>query len=102
MSYEILPVFKDSVNYEQSLWRAVILQAFVDLKNNSRKKLANTFRVKATLWFNLKNKDFLKVCEYAGLDPEYVWSIAEYEKDVNYFKVSMNKANYKTCLSNKT
>lgn len=46
--------YKNNKNGEQSLWRAVILQAFVDLKNNSKKKLANTFRVKATLWFNKK------------------------------------------------
>lgn len=91
MSYETLLISKDSVNFEQSLWRAVILQAFIDLKNNSKKKLANTFRVKATLWFNLKNKDFLKVCEYADLNPEYVWGIAEKEKDANYFKACINR-----------
>ena len=30
--------YKGKKNGEQSLWRAVILQAFVDLKNNSKKK----------------------------------------------------------------
>ena len=82
---------KDSIitikkSREEALWRAVILQAFIDMKNNSKKKLANTFRVKATLWFNLKNKDFLTVCNYANLDPYYVWKKAEIIKNNNYNK----------------
>lgn len=77
---------------EESLWKAVILQAFIDLKNNSRKKLANTFRVKATLWFNLKNKDFIAVCHYANLNPYYVWKKAEMIKNANYNKYIKNIA----------
>ena len=73
-------------NREEALWKAVILQAFIDMKNNSKKKLANTFRVKATLWFNLKNKDFITVCHYANLDPKYVWEKAEIIKNNNYNK----------------
>ena len=80
-------VFSDeNNNREQSLWRAVILQAFVDLKNNSKKKIANTFRVKATLWFNSNNKDFLKVCSLANLDPDYVLDKANIIKNNNYNK----------------
>ena len=72
-----------SLESEQSLWRAVILQAFVDLKNNSKKKIANTYRVKATLWFNINNADFLTVCYYANLNPNYVWSKADKIKESN-------------------
>ena len=75
---------------EEALWKAVILQAFVDLKNNSKKKLANTFRVKATLWFNLKNEDFITVCHYANLNPQYVWKRAEIIKNNNYNKYCYN------------
>lgn len=91
MTEEILLTTKETLNREQALWRAVILQAFIDLKNNSRKKIANTYRVKATFWFNMENKDFLKVCEYANLDPKYVWNIAEKEKDKNYLKICLGK-----------
>ncbi|MDR1425992.1 MAG: hypothetical protein LBI70_03305 [Rickettsiales bacterium] len=69
------------VDHEQSLWKAVILQAFVDLKNNSKKKIANTHRVKAVLWFNLSNRDFLTVCGFANLNPDYVWSRANAIKE---------------------
>ena len=58
---------------EIALWKAVILQAAVDLKSNSKKKIANTYRIKALMWFSLKNKDFLQVCNWAGLDPLYVY-----------------------------
>ena len=81
-----LVAFNLKKSREEALWKAVILQAFVDLKNNSKKKLANTFRVKATLWFNLKNKDFLTVCYYANLNPYYVWKKAEAIKNCNYDK----------------
>ncbi|MDR2777153.1 MAG: hypothetical protein LBB24_00025 [Rickettsiales bacterium] len=73
-----------NVNREQSLWKAVVLQAFIDLKNNSRKKIANTHRVKAILWFNLNNRDFLTVCNFANLDPDYVWSRANSMKETSF------------------
>ncbi len=69
---------------EKSLWKAVILQAFVDLKNNSKKRIANTYRVKATLWFNMNNNDFITTCYYAGLDPKYVWGKASLIKNRNF------------------
>lgn len=70
---------------EIALWKAVILQAMVDLQSNSRKKIANTYRIKALMWFNLKNKDFLTVCNYAGLDPKYVYERAIKVKENNKF-----------------
>lgn len=81
-----LVAFNLKKSREEALWKAVILQAFVDLKNNSKKKLANTFRVKATLWFNLKNEDFITTCYYANLNPYYVWKKAEIIKNYNYDK----------------
>lgn len=78
--------YKEKKNGEQSLWRAVILQAFVDLKNNSKKKIANTYRIKATLWFNKKNQNFIKACHFANFDPEYVLEKAEIIKNLNYNK----------------
>ncbi|MDR1498821.1 MAG: hypothetical protein LBS34_00845 [Rickettsiales bacterium] len=69
--------YKSEKNAEQSLWKAVILQAFTDLKHKSKKKIANTYRVKAILWFNMSNENFITTCNYAGLDPRYVWLKAE-------------------------
>jgi hypothetical protein len=71
------------------MWKAVILQAFIDLKNNSRKKIANTYRVKAALWFNINNSDFITVCNYANLNPNYVWSKANVVKKNNFLAKNM-------------
>ncbi len=77
----------DNIYYkgEIALWKAVILQALIDLQSNSKKKIANTYRIKALMWFNLKNKEFLQVCNWAGLDPLYVYEKAQVVKRNNRF-----------------
>ena len=77
----------DNIYYksEIALWKAVILQALLDLQTTSKKKIANTYRVKALMWFNLKNEEFLTVCNYAGLDPKYVYAKAQLVKSNNKF-----------------
>jgi hypothetical protein len=77
-------LYRIELNGEHALWKAVILQAFVDLKNNSKKKIAKTYRLKSALWFNLKNKDFVAVCDYADLEAGYVCKFAERIKDNFY------------------
>ena len=72
---------------EIALWKAVILQALVDLQSNSKKKIANTYRIKALMWFNLKNEDFITVCNYAGLDPKYVYEKSRIVKENNKFLI---------------
>ena len=57
----------------RGLWRGVLLQAFRDLKSKSLKSIEKINRIKAVLWFNLQNKDFLIICSYADLDPFCVW-----------------------------
>ncbi len=61
-----------SVKSEIALWKAVVLQAAVDLKSQSKKNLAQTFRIKALMWFNMRNEEFVQVCNWAGFDPQYV------------------------------
>ncbi|MDD2839887.1 MAG: hypothetical protein PHY80_02030 [Rickettsiales bacterium] len=70
---------------EIALWKAVILQGLIDLQSNSKKKIANTYRIKALMWFNLKNEEFLQVCNWAGLDPTYVYQKAKKVKKSNKF-----------------
>ena len=72
---------------EIALWKAVILQALVDLQSNSKKKIANTYRIKALMWFNLKNEEFITVCNYAGLDPKYVYEESRIVKENNKFLI---------------
>lgn len=61
-----------NVSQNISLWKAVILQSLIDLASNSKKKIAQSYRFKALKWFSPDNKDFLRVCSLADLDPMYV------------------------------
>lgn len=57
----------------RSLWRAVILQALLDIKSNSNNDMTNVNKTKAILWINLNKKDFLNVCRRAEISPEKVY-----------------------------
>ena len=59
-------------NY-RSLWRAVVLQALLDIKTNSNNNTAKLNRTKAILWINLNKKDFLDVCHRAELNPKQIY-----------------------------
>lgn len=83
---DIFDNYIDGYSKEESLWKAVILQAFADLQSNSKKQNMKNNKVKALLWFNLNNKDFITVCEYANLDPCYVWTKANFIKNNIFYK----------------
>lgn len=61
-----------STRGEQALWRAVILQALEDAVSNSCKTNEKYHKTQALHWLEGTSKDFLLVCDYAGLSPEYV------------------------------
>jgi hypothetical protein len=65
------------------LWKAVIMQALVDLGSRSNKKMAKINRVRSILWCNLNNKDFLTVCSHAELNPYYVYQKVQKIKKEN-------------------
>jgi hypothetical protein len=83
-------LYRTELNEERALWRAVVLQAFVDLKNNSKKKIAKTYRLKSALWFNMKNANFIMVCDYANLEPGFVHKFAEKIKD-GFYEVGISR-----------
>ncbi|MDR3289994.1 MAG: hypothetical protein LBT02_01800 [Rickettsiales bacterium] len=55
-----------------SLWRMVIIQSLEDLKSQSNKALAKSFRSSAVIWLSLSNKDFIDICCYADFEPSYI------------------------------
>ncbi|QED23443.1 hypothetical protein [Candidatus Deianiraea vastatrix] len=55
-----------------SLWRAVVMQAIVDCYTLSKRTENQNARLEAIKWISSGNRDFLKVCQYADLDPYYV------------------------------
>jgi uncharacterized membrane protein len=86
-------LYKVELNPEQALWKAVILQAFVDLKNNSKKKITKTHKLKSALWFNINNENFVMVCDYADLNAGYVYKFAEKIKDGFYEPINSQHNN---------
>lgn len=84
-TYE-LPVNDDiNIKGEIALWKSVIMQALVDISSKSNKKMAKVYRLKSGKWLNSRNQDFLRVCSYAELDPDYVLQKAEQIKQTNPF-----------------
>lgn len=63
---------------EVSLWRAVILQAILDRITQSKRIENIKARKDAEKWFDIKNEDFVTVCRFATLNPDFVI------KQVNY------------------
>ncbi|MFC1659528.1 hypothetical protein ACFL0U_03115 [Pseudomonadota bacterium] len=70
-------------NKEIALWKAVIMQALVDLGSKSSKKMAKIHGIRSIMWFNLTNRDFLTVCSFASLNPYYVYQKAQGIKEGN-------------------
>ena len=57
---------------EQSVWRAVIVQALMDASSNSEKTENLQSKHDALIWLRGNSKDFLTVCDYAGFEPSFV------------------------------
>lgn len=57
---------------EESFYRAIILQAFADLTNNSPKVELTLAREEAKRWLLNNSKDFNFICDAAGYSPDYV------------------------------
>lgn len=56
----------DNVAGAVALWRAVLLQAFIDLKSQSKKKRNQPIKNEAYRWFNSANQNQVKmVCQLA-------------------------------------
>jgi hypothetical protein len=69
-----------------ALWRAVINQALIDLRSNSKKREAMKHYKNAKTWLTDYNIDFITACTLAQLDPHSIvneaWKIIQ-EKDNN-------------------
>lgn len=57
---------------EMSLWQSVIVQAVLDATCAPVNSKARREKTKGIIWLSMQNKDFLFVCELAGLNPIYV------------------------------
>ena len=57
---------------EQALWQSVILQAIFDATHAPINQKTRREKTQAIIWLSITNKDFLFVCEMAGVDPKYI------------------------------
>ena len=56
----------------RALWRAVIMQAMIDIENNSSRTEDCVAKAKAISWFLYPSKDFYTACLLADYDSKYV------------------------------
>ena len=64
--------FEKHTNPELSLWRAVIIQTMLDCLTQSKRKENIDARNDALQWFNINNKNFIRICKFANLEPSFV------------------------------
>ncbi len=57
---------------EKQLWQAVILQAVLDLSGTANRAGGHNEQILTARWFNVRNKDFVEVCDRAGWCPDWV------------------------------
>lgn len=70
------PIDESETALCEALWRAVILQALIDVSTESAKPEAKQVKYRALSWFNEGysegTSDFEEVCHLAGMDADYV------------------------------
>lgn len=62
----------DPVKGERAMWQAVITQALMDARCESKKCEAIHDKRQAISWLLGRSPDFITVCHHANLDPAYV------------------------------
>ena len=69
--------YKNETRGEIALWRAVLLQAFIDLKTKSKKHVKKPVKREAIKWFRANRRDLMDVCVLADYDYNIVVKKAE-------------------------
>ena len=85
-------------SYSRALWRAVILQAFVDSTSSAKRTETQVERQRAIHWLTEMNKDFILVCRLADYNPCFIRKKAleilssESNKDMHKILTSVSRA----------
>ena len=83
--------YKNETRGEVALWRAVLLQAFIDLKTKSKKHVKKPVKREAVKWFRANKRDLMDVCALADYDYRMVVKKAEEILAENSSRMSMKK-----------
>ena len=71
-SQEIEPNLDSELDGYIKLWRAVFAQAIMDAKSRRTKRGYDFIRHSAISWLLENQRDFKTVCEFAGIEPDYL------------------------------
>ena len=63
---------KNKINAEIALWKAVIMQSVLDLMSTSKRTEVFLAKKSAGTWLDKRNVNFVTVCNYANLEPDWV------------------------------
>lgn len=76
VAHELLNIgSSDRIPPEITLWRTVIITAFLDATRQSyptNSKIITCDKKTAIAWFTHRNKDFAMVCDMAHLNPSWI------------------------------
>ena len=64
---------------EEKLWKAVLMQAVADACGNAYKSCQYVDRRLARSWLTVPSKDFMMVCELAGICPKQAYDSIQQE-----------------------
>ncbi|ETO91830.1 MAG: hypothetical protein P857_1008 [Candidatus Xenolissoclinum pacificiensis L6] len=62
----------EQYSYLRALWRAVILQAFVDCTSEAKRTENQVEKQRAIHWLTEMNRDFILVCRLADYNPCFI------------------------------
>lgn len=68
---------------EERLWRAVVLQAFIDLAGNTYTEKTIHIKHRATHWLTTPSRDLFNVCDMADMQPQTIMARARRARDEN-------------------
>jgi len=57
---------------EKALWQSVVMQAVLDATSKTTDLKSRIEKAKTTSWFSYNNEDFILVCSFAELDPDFI------------------------------
>ena len=83
--------YKNETRGEVALWRAVLLQAFIDLKTKSKKHVKKPVKREAAKWFRTNKRDLMDVCALVDYDYRMVAKKAEEILADNSARVCLKK-----------
>jgi len=80
--HNIKVIYEERKDPTQELWKGVLKQAFEDAFMTRKLNLCDYEKREARDFVSTRSENFDRVCEMAGLSPDYVWDkICKFRKE---------------------